>query len=133
MTSTIVMEGNADVREYPGGYSDYVRQRKNRIDGPKAIKDQKSVQQKKQARAKTGASKKLSFNQQYALENLPKEIAKINQNIKMFEDKLSEPDLYSKDPELFNKCTSELEKLSSELSKKEEEWWELEILREEIG
>ncbi|MDG1858526.1 MAG: ABC transporter C-terminal domain-containing protein, partial [Emcibacteraceae bacterium] len=75
--------------------------------------------------------KKLSFKHQFALENIPKEIAKIEKNIKMFEKKLTEPDLFNKDPLMFNKCTAELEKLGGKIAEKEEEWLELEMLREE--
>lgn len=131
VTSTIAMEGNGDVVEYPGGYSDYVRQRKNRVDGPNKARDKKSkVVKGAQSNEKT-PSQKLSYKHRFALENLPKLIAKIEKNIKMFEKKLAEPDLYNKDPALFNKCTAELEKLALELEAKEEEWLEVEILREQ--
>ncbi len=133
VTSTIVMEGNADVREYPGGYSDYLRQRQNRTDSPNPAIGAKATKKKatrKKPEKKT--ANKLSYKHQYALENLPKEIEQINQKLKMLEEKLAEQDLYSRDPELFNQCTMELEKLARELAKKEEEWLELEILREEM-
>ena len=77
-------------------------------------------------------TKKLSFKHQFALENIPKEIAKIEKNIKMFEEKLAEPNLYSENPDLFHKCSAELEKLNALRDQKEEEWLELEILRETI-
>ena len=132
VTSTIAMEGNCDVVEYPGGYSDYVRQRKNHIDGPKGQQDKKRKSTKIQVEAEKDSAKKLSFKHQFALESIPKEIEKIEKNIKMFEKKLAEPDLYNKDPELFKKCTAELEKLAVKLIRKEEEWLEMEMLREEI-
>lgn len=132
VTSTIAMEGDADVREYPGGYSDYVRQRKNRIDGPKGANEKKQKSSKTSTTDEKTSTKKLSFKHQFALENLPKEMVKITKNIKMFEEKLAEPSLYIKNPDLFNKCTEELVKLNIELENKEEELFELEILLEEI-
>ncbi|MDG1996983.1 MAG: ATP-binding cassette domain-containing protein, partial [Emcibacteraceae bacterium] len=131
VTSTIAMEGNGDVVEYPGGYTDYVRQRKNRTDGPKKQQNKKQKSENKQTEATKEPGKKLSFKHQFALENIPKEIAKIEKNIKMFEKKLLEPDLFNKDPVLFNKCTAELEKLGGQIADKEEEWLEIEMLREE--
>jgi ABC transport system ATP-binding/permease protein len=132
VTSTIAMEGNGDVVEYPGGYSDYVRQRKNRTDAPSKQQDKKRKSEKSQTGAEKEAVKKISFKHQFSLENIPKEIEKIEKNIKMFEKKLAEPGLYNKDTALFNKCTAELEKLTVKREEKEEEWLELEMLREEI-
>ena len=60
-------------------------------------------------------------------------IAKIEKNIKMFEEKLAEPNLYSENPDLFHKCSAELEKLNALRDQKEEEWLELEILKEEAN
>ena len=131
VTSTIVMEGNADVREYPGGYSDYVRQRKNRIDGPATENSKKTKSDKKQPTATKTSNKKLSFKHQFALENLPKEMTVISNDIKKLEAKLAEPDLYSTNADAFNQATRELENLSTLLLEKEEEWLELELMREQ--
>jgi len=133
VTSTISMEGNGDVREYPGGYSDYVRQRKNRIDIPGTGLQKKEKTEKKPIKQDEPKAKKLSYKHQYALENLPKEIEDISKKIKLLELKLSEPDLFSRDPAAFNDTTKDLEILTSSLHEKEEEWLELEIMREEIN
>ena len=39
VTSTIVIEENAVLQEYPGGYSDYIRQKENRTDSPQMVKE----------------------------------------------------------------------------------------------
>lgn len=132
VTSTIVMEGNADVREYPGGYSDYIRQRKNRIDGPKKNKETKVRSETKASSQADTKKKKLSYKHQYALDTLPKEIEQINNRIKVLEQKLLEPDLYNKNADAFHQATTDLEKLAIDLAKKEDQWLELEMLREEI-
>lgn len=131
VTSTIAMEGNGDVVEYPGGYKDYVRQRKNRIDGPKKQSEKKRKSKTESTPSSKDQPKKLSYKHQFSLENIPKEIAKIEKNIKMFENKLAEPKLYSENPDLFQKCSAELKKLIAKRDQKEEEWLELEILRED--
>lgn len=132
VTSTIVMEGGGDVREYPGGYSDYVRQRKNRIDGPRSKPEVKNTKAKQSKTSQKSTPKKLSYKHQYALENLPKEIDEINEQIKILQNKLAEPDLYSESPDLFSKCTEELEKYSSQLEMKEDEWLELELMKTDL-
>lgn len=131
VTSTIVMEGNADVREYPGGYTDYVRQRKNRIDGPQENQNKKQRTDKKQTNPSKPQSKKLSYKHQYALDNLPREMDEISGQIKSLEQKLAAPNFYSRDAKGFNDATEQLEKLIVSLADKEEQWLELELLREE--
>ncbi|MCP5381443.1 MAG: ATP-binding cassette domain-containing protein [Kordiimonadaceae bacterium] len=133
VTSTIAMEGNGDVREYPGGYSDYVRQRKNRTDVLIENPQKKEKAEKKQVRQNQAKVKKLSYKHQYALENLPKEIEDITKKIKLLEQKLSQPDFFNRDPDAFNQTTKELEKMTSSLNEKEDEWLELEMMREEIN
>ena len=132
VTSTIAMEGNGDVREYPGGYSDYVRQRKNRTDEPGQSQQKKEKSEKKPAKPQQGPkNKKLSYKHQYALEHLPKEIDAITKQIGKLEQKLAEPELFNKNPEVFNQAIKELETLTASLHEKEEQWLELEIMREE--
>ena len=50
----------------------------------------------------------------------------------MLEEKLADPALYSRDPAGFARLTGELEKLRVELAAMEDEWLELEMLREEV-
>ena len=55
----------------------------------------------------------------------------ISTEIKAFERKLAEPNFYNKDAKGFNDATAQLEKLIATLADKEEQWLELELLREE--
>ena len=48
------------------------------------------------------------------------------------EDQLTQPDLYSKDPKRFNQLATRLEEAKNNLKKSEEEWLELEAIREEL-
>jgi ATP-binding cassette subfamily F protein uup len=80
---------------------------------------------------KTGKGK-LSFKQKFALENLPKEMEKAEAQIAKHEKEMADPNLFSKNPSRFSALASELEKLRGSITKMEEEWLELEMLREEI-
>jgi ATP-binding cassette subfamily F protein uup len=132
VTSTIVMEGNADVREYPGGYSDYVRQRKNRIDGPKSNTGNKGKSVSSPPKIKKSKGKKLSFKDQYALDNLPKEMDILSKKIETLQAKLAQGDFYSKDLDGFNATNKDLETKVKKLAKKEERWLDLEMLKDEL-
>ncbi|WP_417320386.1 ABC-F family ATP-binding cassette domain-containing protein [Emcibacter sp.] len=130
VTSTIVMEGNGKVTEYAGGYQDYLRQRGDVTLNaePEPVKAQKTETAKPVKRETT----KLSFKHRDRLKKLPGEIAALEQRIAKVEAKLGEADFYTKDPAGFNLLSKDLEKSQAELAAKEEEWLELEMLREEI-
>lgn len=90
--------------------------------------------------AKTGAiaqpkreeKRKLSYKQKFALETLPGKMETLAEEIAKLEERFADPQLYSKDPELFAKTADLLEKKRAEHSAMEEEWLELELLREEL-
>ncbi|MFN7103448.1 MAG: ABC-F family ATP-binding cassette domain-containing protein [Pseudorhizobium sp.] len=120
--------------EYAGGYTDMLAQRRGaQEERRRAEKQEKS----KAATAGTAAEApknkaKLSFKQKFALENLPKEMAKAEADIAAREQKMADPQLFSKDPATFNRLAGETETLRQSLTRMEEEWLELEMLREEL-
>jgi ATP-binding cassette subfamily F protein uup len=120
--------------EYAGGYSDMLAQRKGAADERrKAEKAEKAKAQEAAPAAEAPKGKgKLSFKQKFALENLPKEMAKAEAEIAKREEKMADPNLFSKDPTTFNRRAAEMEKFRDSLVKMEEEWLELEMLREEL-
>ncbi|KGD87437.1 ABC-F family ATP-binding cassette domain-containing protein [Rhizobium sp. YS-1r] len=120
--------------EYAGGYTDMLAQRRGAIEEKR--KTERTERQKTEAAAppaETSKAKgKLSYKQKFALENLPKEIAKAEEEIAVREKKMADPNLFSKDPAAFHKLAAEMESLRERLTKMEEEWLELEMLREEL-
>ena len=121
--------------EYAGGYSDMMAQRKG------AAEDKKRTEKQEKAKASAStatsaepskAKGKLSFKQKFALENLPKEMEKLQGEIAKREERMADPQLFAKDPAAFNKLADEMAKLREKLEAMEEEWLELEMLREEM-
>jgi ATP-binding cassette subfamily F protein uup len=130
VTSTLTSDGDGHWQDYPGGYSDMLRQRGKRPEKQSATK---ATSRKTSKPAGTPRNKpKLSFNQQHALKTLPAEIEKLGASISAFEKLVADPDLFNKDPDKFNKAIKGLEAAQQELTEKEEQWLELEMLREEI-
>jgi len=127
VTSTIVLEGNGTVTEYAGGYSDYLRQR--------TLPEKKTEKPKAKTAAKAdkpaSASKRLSFKHKRRLETLPDEMKKAEEQAAILERALADPDYYSRDPAGFERTGKALDVIRSKLQNMEEEWLELEILREE--
>ena len=136
VTSTIVLEGDGTAVEYAGGYTDYLQQKK--AGGSLINLDDDDLTPPKKASEKTQkprmdlTKKKLSFKQQYALDNLPKEIAELEKTIAKYQAKLGEDNFYTKDPKGFNKINDAVTDLQNKLAVKEEEWLEVEMIKEEL-
>ena len=75
VTSTLVLEGDGTVRQYPGGYEDYLRQR------PAAAKSIEPEAPRQALAPKERAARKLSYNEQREFEALSEKIAAIEQEI----------------------------------------------------
>ncbi|WP_377293555.1 ABC-F family ATP-binding cassette domain-containing protein [Rhizobium sp. SG2393] len=121
--------------EYAGGYSDMLAQRKG------AEEERRREQKAEKAKAAdtapapeaSKAKGKLSFKQKFALENLPGQMEKAQAEMAKREEKMADPNLFTRDPNAFAKLAAELEKLRADLQRMEDEWLELEMLREELG
>ena len=121
--------------EYAGGYSDMMAQRKGASDEKRKAEKQEKAKAASSASASqepVKAKGKLSFKQKFALENLPKEMEKAQSEIAKREQRMADPELFTKDPEAFNTLAQEMSKLRDKLEDMEEEWLELEMLREEL-
>ena len=82
--------------------------------------------------ANRDASRKLSYKQKYALEKLPKGIEAVTAEIGKLEARLADPDFYGKEPKAFADTAAKLDALREKRATLEEEWLELEMLREEM-
>jgi ATP-binding cassette subfamily F protein uup len=139
VTSVIAPDGGGRWIEYAGGYSDMLGQR-----GGKVLDERKTRARVAQAAstmasasgapaaAAKAPSKKLSYKQKFALETLPQKIAEAEKAIAILEAKLADPAVFSRDPATFNRTAAELEKARTQVAAMEEEWLELEMLREEM-
>ncbi|MDD9330737.1 MAG: ABC transporter C-terminal domain-containing protein, partial [Bartonella sp.] len=76
--------------------------------------------------------RKLSYKQVYALEKLPEQIAALQNEIKEIEQELSDPALDCNNRERFEHLSTVLGEKKNSCAQQEEEWLELEILRENI-
>ena len=135
VTSTIAPNGDGTWTEYAGGYTDMLAQR-----GGKKLDDRRAAARTapavKPAAEPKGQSRqparKLSYKQKFALETLPKRMEEAATRISANEQKLADPNLYRRDPKAFAAATEALDKARAELALMEDEWLELEMLREEV-
>src|SRR5471030_2183728 len=74
--------------------------------------------------------RKMKFKEKHALETLPKTMAALNQKANELQDKLDDPQFYIRARADFEKVTTDLAETQRKLAAAEEQWLELEILRE---
>lgn len=136
VSSVIAPEGDGRWLEYAGGYADMMAQRKEQALARRQVAKVTSAATANDGAApqapKRDEKRRLSYKQKFALETLPGKIDALSKEIAVLEAKMADPELYSKNPDLFAKIAAELEKKRSESDVFEEEWLELEMLREEI-
>lgn len=135
VTSIIAPEGDGRWLEYAGGYSDMLAQRGGtRLNDRRSLQKQSAETPRAEAAsaAPKAAAKKLSFKQKFALDNLPSKMAAISVSIAELENHIADPAFYERDPNGFQKTIAALDKERATLAAMEEEWLELEMLREEL-
>ncbi len=130
-TSVLATEGDGNWIEYAGGYSDMLAQRNQKPLTTAAVVENEPAKPKDAAPAR-GPSKKLSYKDQFALDNLPKEMEKLEAQATTLREKLADPDLYGKNPAQFEKISADLQKVETKLAESEERWLELEMKREAL-
>ncbi len=132
VTSVIVSEGGGRWVEYAGGYSDMVSQRGYGLSGPEAPVVSKPPRQARVDEERPSIKRKLSFNEKHALAALPDRIESLNRELAELEVKLADGDLHMRDPERFRAMTESYARKRGELEAAEDQWLNLEILREEL-
>jgi len=120
--STLVLEGNGVVREYAGGYDDYLVEQKATV--PSFYKGTKATKIK---RPKTIANKlkKLTFKEQKLLEALPEQIAQLEEEQSGIQEQLDDPEFFKKTWQITQKATQRFEALGAELLEAYAQWEEL--------
>ena len=133
VNAVIVPEGNGRWAEYAGGYTDMLAQRGEDIARDVVGKPAPAKEAKAPAARDTRAPRRrLSFNEKYALETLPGEIAALQEKIRAAQERLADPALYARDRKAFDETTAALTAAQAALTVAEDRWLELEILRETI-
>ena len=133
VTSVIYMPGDGSVSEHAGSYSDLLEKLKSKIPAKKENKKEALPKKEETPKSETKKTGRLSYNQQRLLEILPDKISELEKQIGDTEAALSDSSLYTENPEKFDALTKQLEELKAELEKSENQWLEIEMLRESIG
>ena len=124
-TRVLFFEGNGNIIDFTGGYRSYLNNRS--VDKSRKNTDRKSVKSKTMMDLR--AKKKnvnLSFTDHHRLREIPREVERLELEIKKLENFLSIDDLYLSDQKKFDKASTALAERKLKLDEIMEEWLLLE-------
>ena len=124
-TRVLFFEGNGKIIDFTGGYRSYLNNRS--VDKSQKNTDRKSVKSK--TMMDLHAKKRnvnLSFTDHHRLREIPREVERLELEIKKLEDFLSIDDLYLSDQKKFDKASTALAERKLKLDEIMEEWLLLE-------
>lgn len=140
VTATIVLPGDGRAVDYAGGFSDALAQAGGAMAAlfPGLVVGPAPTAPRAKAPAPPadkprGRAAKLSYKQQRALEALPARIEALQVLVARLEQDLADPGLFNRDPDGFQERADRLAATRAELVAAEDEYLELEILREAMG
>ena len=120
----LYFKGNGEVVVFNGGYHDFLTHKDELIGFPKVLKnDDKSEESSKKSNFPD--KKKITFKLKFELDNLPKEIDKIKEDLTNLDKILSNPNLFNEDQDKFIETSEKIGALQLLLEEKEDRWLEL--------
>jgi ABC transport system ATP-binding/permease protein len=132
-TSILMYEGEGHWTEYAGGYTDMLAQRGAGVAARKLKEQEREIREPAAVvEVKPQAKSKLSFKEKYALDTLPAKIEALKVELHKLEEVMADVTLFTRDPKLFEKTSLRHQAAHDELVQGEEQWLELEMMREEL-
>ena len=135
VTSVIAFEGDGVVKEYVGGYQDWIRQGGRFVvepETPEGIKEKVEPVAKTKIATETKKSKtksKLSYKMQRELDLMPDTIAAIEADLEEIMAITGAEDFYSQDQETVQAGLNKMTELETQLEQQMDRWVELEELQ----
>jgi len=118
VTSTLVFEGEARLREYVGGYQDWLQQRVQTA----ASKSASRTQTKSPNPVAESKARKLSYKDQRELDSLPEKIELLEAEQKNLQTQISETGFYQQDKQRIVDTLQRMENLQQELEQAYQRW-----------
>jgi ATP-binding cassette subfamily F protein uup len=131
VTSTLVFEGDGNVVEYQGGYSDWAARGKSlNINDTPDIPDQPELSEATTTSSSQPTAPKskvkLSYKLQRELDQLPKTIEELEQKLEALQTAMADPSFYDKPFSETEPLLSEVAQVQADLEAATERWIELE-------
>ncbi len=120
-TTTVALDGHGGAQAYPGGWSDYVRQRPTEAEAAAA----KASASRPDGRSQTKRVEALTFTERKRLDDLPSLIERLEAEVSKVSELLESEDLFTKEPVKFRKASEVLGDKQAQLAAAEAEWMAL--------
>jgi len=131
VTRILAFQGDGQVIDCIGGYSDYLKLKKNSFKNKNLIKhDLNKV--KKDNQSKISNNNKLTYKLEHELSIIPSEIKKLETIISQMNNILSDADLYTKNIDKFLESSKTLEISKKKLDELETRWLELDLQKNKL-
>ena len=131
VTKILAFQGDGKVIDCIGGYSDYLKLKKNSFKNKNLIKhDLNKV--KKDNQSKISNNTKLTYKLEHELSIIPSEIEKLETIISQMNNILSDADLYTKNIDKFLESSKTLEMSKKKLDELETRWLELDLQKNKL-
>ena len=127
VTSSIVFEAEG-IREYVGGYSDWLRQGKTlaEVDMPKAERLEQATPAAAARQPAPRSATKLNYREQRELDQLPGQIEQLELEVARLEEAITTPDFYARPQEEVQAVLQQLRDSHASLDQTIQRWTELE-------
>ncbi len=127
VTSSIVFDTDGELREYVGGYDDWLRQRTETQNNKPKIETKPAAEKPASKPAKKST---LTYQEKLDLEALPAIIEKLEMEQEALTAKMSEPDFYQQEVDKVSQVQQALSELEAKMSEAFERW---ELLEEKAN
>ena len=124
VTSTLVLEGGGVVKEYAGGYDDWLRQRAQAVE-PEAASSNMAAKPTP-VRDPAGKPRKLNYKEQRELESLPHKIAELEAEQQQLHETLADPAFYRREGSQIAQTKARLAAVEAETAQTYQRWEALE-------
>ena len=136
VSNSFVFEPGVDettvLKEYDGGYDDWLRQSGAKLDTARAMPSKPSKPSKPKTASQPSSPperpRKLKYKEQQELEGLPDRIETLEQAIRQIHDEMTQPDFFKQEGAVIAARQEELNALETELATAYARWEELEEL-----
>jgi ATP-binding cassette subfamily F protein uup len=131
ITNLIVFEGHGRIKEYVGGYSDWVAKGGRLVSTEEDATSEPTSTKPAEPKpapipTKQKALKKLSYKEQQELKTLTAQIEKLEAALATFEDKIGQADFYSGEKAVIEATLKEVSSTQEELDRAYKRWEQLE-------
>ncbi|WP_437185723.1 ATP-binding cassette domain-containing protein [Planctomicrobium sp. SH668] len=121
VTSTLVLDGDGTVREFDGGYDDYLRQREL-AEKSQPVEQPAVVQKGAPAKQVSPAKVKLTYKERQELDAIPGKIQKWEEEQSLIHDKMADPSFFKQPAALISTTTEQLNQIAANLKTAYERW-----------